>query len=116
MGEVYTGNPDLLIGLDFINAQKGWACGWFGQILHTEDGGANWTSQLHDGYHQFEDIHFTTITEGWAVTSNYSDTAWYSTNGGVDWQPSILPYRIYWNKVSFTNPDTGWIAGGSSGF
>lgn len=114
--EVYTGNPDLLFGLDFINAQNGWACGWFGQILHTEDGGANWTSQRQDGYHQFVDIHFTTDTEGWAVTSNYSDTAWYSTNGGVDWQPSLLPYKIYWNKVSFTSPDTGWIAGGSSGF
>jgi len=114
--EVYTGNPDLLIGLDFVNSQNGWACGWFGRILHTTDGGANWTTLRHDGYHQFVDIHFTTDTEGWAVTSNYSDTAWYSTNGGVDWQPSLLPYKIYWNKISFTNPDTGWIAGGSSGF
>ena len=92
--EVYTGNPDLLIGLDFVNSQNGWACGWFGRILHTTDGGANWTTLRHDGYHQFVDIHFTTDTEGWAVTSNYSDTAWYSTNGGVDWQPSLLPYKI----------------------
>lgn len=114
--EVYTGNPDLLIGLDFVDAQNGWACGWFGRILHTEDDGAHWTSLRHDGYHQFEDIHFTSDTEGWVVSSNYTDTAWYSTNGGVDWQPSILPYKIYWNKISFTSPDTGWIAGGSSGF
>ncbi len=114
--EVYTGNPDLLIGLDFVDNQNGWACGWFGKILHTEDGGANWSSQRHDGYHEFVDIHFITVSQGWVVSSNFTDTAWHTTNGGVDWEPSILPYKIYWNKISFTSPDTGWIAGGSSGF
>ncbi len=114
--EVYAGNPDLLQGLDFVGTQKGWACGWFGQILRTEDGGANWASQRSDGYHQFVDIHFTSDTEGWVVSSNFTDTVWYTTNGGVEWQPSILPYKIYWHKISFTSPDTGWIAGGSAGF
>jgi photosystem II stability/assembly factor-like uncharacterized protein len=114
--EVHTGNPDILLGLDFVDEQKGWACGWFGRILKSEDGGANWTSQRHDGYHQFVDIHFTSDTDGWVVSSNFSDTAWHTTNGGVDWQPSILPYKTYWHKISFTNPDTGWIAGGSAGF
>lgn len=114
--ETYSGNPDLLQGLDFVDAQNGWACGWFGQILKTADGGKNWTSQRHDGYHQFVDIHFTSDTDGWVVSSNFADTVWHTTNGGTDWQPSVLPYKTYWQKISFTNPDTGWIAGGSSGF
>lgn len=114
--EVYSGNQDILFGLDFKGQQRGWACGWYGQILHTEDGGDTWVSQHYDGRNQFVDIHFTSPDEGWVVSSTFTDTVWHTTNGGTDWQTSILPYKVFWHGVSFTNQDTGWIAGGSAGF
>jgi hypothetical protein len=99
-----------------VNSQQGWACGWNGQILQTENGGVSWTSLLHNGYSQFTDIHFTTSNEGWVITSNITDTIWHTINGGVNWQPKVLPNSTFWHKVSFANPDTGWIAGGGAGY
>lgn len=113
--KVYEEPADILMGLDFVNAQKGWACGWYGQILYTENGGNTWVSQHYDGRSQLSDIHFTTENEGWAVSSSFTDTIWHTSNGGADWLTMVLPFRTFWRAVSFTNPDTGWVAGGGAG-
>lgn len=113
--KVYEEPADILMGLDFVNAQKGWACGWYGQILYTENGGNTWVSQHYDGRSQLSDIHFTTENEGWAVSSSFTDTIWHTSNGGADWLTMVLPSRTFWRAVSFTNPDTGWVAGGGAG-
>lgn len=112
---VYAGPDDILMGLDFVGEQAGWACGHNGKILHTQNGGDTWLSQYHDGHSQFSAIAFTTELEGWVVSSSFTDTIWHTTNGGVDWQTSLLPVRTFWRAVSFTSQDTGWVAGGGAG-
>ncbi len=113
--EVFTDPGSILLGLEFVDDQHGWACGWFGTILYTDNGGENWSLQYADGRTQFTDISFINTMQGWAVSSGFTDTLWHTFNGGQSWETSVLPYRTFWAGVSFHSADTGWISGGSSG-
>ena len=39
------GTPATLLGVDFVDAERGWAVGDGGTILVTNDGGRSWTAQ-----------------------------------------------------------------------
>src|SRR5690606_17043367 len=111
----FSGTSDILLGLDFPDSENGWACGWFGQILHTANGGATWISQHSGGPQQFSAVDFVNDQEGWVISSSFTDTVFHTTDGGATWSKRILPYKTFWHAVGFHSPDTGWIAGGSSG-
>lgn len=104
-----------LFGLDFFNEDFGWAIGSEGKIVITKDAGEVWTVQYENGRHQFSDVHFTTATEGWVVSSTYTDTIWHTINGGTTWEFSDLPDSTFLHGVSFMDRDTGWVVGGSDG-
>jgi len=113
---VYDNSSDLLFGLDFFDHQFGWASGWNGKILITNNGGESWNPQLNDGYNNFSDVHFTSATEGWVVSSSFTDTIWHTFNAGQTWQTTVLPVKTFWRGVSFMNENIGWITGGSDGY
>ena len=103
-----------LFALDFPTQDKGWACGYQGEMIATTTGGDDWTPQATPGKAKFSDIAFTSDREGWAVSTSFTDSLWYTLDGGQVWSTTSLPYQDYWNGISFTNRDTGWIAGGVS--
>ncbi|KKK86135.1 hypothetical protein LCGC14_2766260, partial [marine sediment metagenome] len=41
-----SGTSNFLINVDFVDANTGWAAGKNGTLLHTIDGGLNWTPQI----------------------------------------------------------------------
>lgn len=104
----------LLQAVHFVN-DLGWACGWSGQILATNNKGETWSPQQTQTATQFSDIHFTTEANGWAVSSSFVDSVWHTQDGGTTWTATQLPLKSFWHGVSFHSPDTGWIAGGSTG-
>ncbi len=113
---VYNNPSDLLLALDFADHQTGWAAGWNGKILVTSNGGDTWQTQYDDGRNHFNDVHFTSPTDGWVVSSSLTDTIWHTTNGGQDWTKSQLPIATFWRAVSFSDQNIGWVAGGSNGY
>jgi photosystem II stability/assembly factor-like uncharacterized protein len=82
----------------FVDAQTGWAVGTSEQqhdaILHTSDGGQNWTEQGQELYAaqecEFFGLHFLDAQEGWALSSSrfVGDTILlaHTVDGGQTWQ------------------------------
>ncbi len=70
----------------FISKEEGWATGAAETILHTQDGGTNWTVQLGgDPHAQGEDIKYIFMKDakhGWAQTWN----TLFRTTDGESWQ------------------------------
>jgi photosystem II stability/assembly factor-like uncharacterized protein len=112
---VYNNPTTPLYGIEFISAQRGWAVGYGGHIIFTEDQGIHWTTKLNEGHAQFVDVDFVDELAGWAVASHLSDTIWFTKDGGDTWNKWLLPVTTFWHGVSFMSPDTGWITGGSAG-
>jgi photosystem II stability/assembly factor-like uncharacterized protein len=65
-----SGTSAYLYGVDFADAQRGWAVGEGGTILVTGDGGANWAPQESGTTaHLFEVAFANDARTGWAVDS-----------------------------------------------
>ncbi|MCX6844337.1 MAG: C25 family cysteine peptidase, partial [candidate division WOR-3 bacterium] len=108
-----------LNGIYFVNAYNGWAVGWnhycSGIILHTTNGGTDWTQVqsplTHGGLY---DVKFSAsgqlgwITSHWTSHGNIIRT----TNAGASWDTVHLP-GVYPNprSVSFADSNFGWVTG-----
>src|SRR5271156_6158284 len=75
-----------LFDVRFISKEEGWVTGAAGTILHTKDGGTNWTAELGgDPHAQGGDIKYTFIKDsnhGWAQAWN----TLFRTTDGESWQ------------------------------
>ena len=84
-----------LNGLNFSDPDNGWAVGDQGTIVHTSDGGANWTAQSSGTSYQLTGVTFTDAQDGWATGQSFtpyddysSGLILHSTDGGQDWTSS----------------------------
>lgn len=79
--------------LFFLDEKHGWACGKFGLIYATSDGGENWRVQetATDGY--LKEIRFANLNFGWARGGEYADRNNFrdefllTKDGGKTWLP-----------------------------
>ncbi|MEO0106412.1 MAG: YCF48-related protein [candidate division WOR-3 bacterium] len=115
----------------FINSNEGWIVGGDydtltgqginGLILHTTNGGTNWTVQVSNVPYEFWDVYFTDNLNGWVC--GYKDTAspgifYHTTNGGNNWIEVMAPsvttghYGLY--AIKFTDAQTGFSVGGGN--
>jgi photosystem II stability/assembly factor-like uncharacterized protein len=97
-----------LFSTSFPTEKDGWACGRWGTILHTNDGGKTWVVQTSGTDYTLGDIHFVDSVNGWAVGDE--GTIVHTTDGGKTWvkQKSPVPYWLM--GVQFVNSRKGWIA------
>jgi photosystem II stability/assembly factor-like uncharacterized protein len=72
-------------GLHFENPTTGWIATGGGSILHTTDGGANWTQQYDEPSLYFRSIMFANAQRGWAGTLNTLSVLFETSNGGANW-------------------------------
>ncbi len=109
----YSGFPNPMYGLYFISSTTGWACGAYGDIWKTSDGGANWTDQTPSAltFGWLWSIYFTDATHGFAVGSNQSYAS--TTDGGTNWTISEMSggVGVWYNNIFFTDANNGWIVG-----
>ncbi|HEY3294007.1 MAG TPA: YCF48-related protein [bacterium] len=108
-----------LLDVDFIDANTGWAVGYYGEILKTEDGGATWISQRLPEAMWWFDVKFFDAQNGWVFGEGASGyppgNAMRTTDGGATWTSHGCDgYRI--NSASFVTPDTGWAVSASTVF
>ena len=117
-----SGTNENLLSICFPDSLNGWAVGYNGTILHTDDGGDNWGTQSCDTNALLRDVYFTDTTHGWIagfIHQGYFDYGFiYRTNdGGVNWEnlgndtlPILTPVL---DDVQFLDTLNGWAAGGS---
>jgi photosystem II stability/assembly factor-like uncharacterized protein len=78
-----TANGGALEALDFVDAQHGWAVGFYGSIIATDDGGASWHVQEQAVSYEkpwFSGVHFADLKNGWVVGEG--GAIWHTTSGG----------------------------------
>jgi photosystem II stability/assembly factor-like uncharacterized protein len=100
---------DDLFSVSFPNEKDGWACGRWGTILHTSDGGNTWNQQNSGTDYTLSSIFFTDPQNGWAVGDG--GTILHTTDGGKTWGKQKSPVPFYLMKVYFVTPLKGWIVG-----
>ncbi|MBT7039384.1 MAG: T9SS type A sorting domain-containing protein [Bacteroidetes bacterium] len=93
-------------GMTFINAQTGWLSSSFGEIVFTNDSGANWTIiQTVAAY--WKDIFFINNTHGWA--SSNAGEIFKTIDGGSNWTKEFQKTGEIAENVFFTDELNGWF-------
>lgn len=104
-------NTSQLISIFFINSMCGWATGSNGTIIHTTNGGNNWSYQTSGVNNGLCSVYFTSSTNGWIV--GYHGLILYTTDGGDHWIPQISGVIENLNSVNFPSSTTGYAVGNS---
>jgi len=107
----------------FVDNNHGWAVGAYVTILHTSDGGNNWTEQFSGANDPMLtnsvllSIHFSDLNNGWAagykILSDGEDCSallLHTTNRGNSWNiiAGIDDFCKFCD-VHFVNNSTGWV-------
>jgi hypothetical protein len=98
-----------LVGVDFADAQTGWAVGAGGTILATRNGGASWEVQHSSTDQRLLYVYFADAQTGWAVGAG--GTILCTRNGGASWEPQRSGADQDLTGVHFADLQTGWAVG-----
>jgi len=102
-----SGTSERLLSVFFIDENSGWTVGDRGTIIHTTNGGTNWTAQ-GDRVGALKSVHFVSENIGWTVGGEH---ILKTTDGGANWtdqsKPAIGPYT----SCYFLDANNGWASG-----
>ena len=98
---------DDLFSVSFPNEKDGWACGRWGTILHTSNGGKTWGRQNSDVDYSLSSIFFVDSKHGWAVGDE--GTIIHTQDGGKTWEKQKSPLPFVLMDVYFATSAKGWI-------
>lgn len=98
----------------FATSQIGWAVGWKGTILKTDDAGAHWKTQISSTEVNLNSVFFLNSMEGWVVGGSTYDLSTpgvilKTTDGGNTWINQNV-FGTGYTSVFFIDSLTGWIA------
>lgn len=113
--QAQTKTQDPLTGLDFLDAETGWAFGAHA-LYATTDGGRSWNLDWH-GKDPQGSYQFTNARDGWAIGSSCpeqgapcSTQLVHSQDGGAAWEAvGIKDFSPA--SILFIDPQQGWTAG-----
>jgi photosystem II stability/assembly factor-like uncharacterized protein len=98
-----------LFSVSFPSERNGWACGRWGTIIHTADGGKNWVPQKSGTDYTLSSISFVDPNNGWAVGDG--GTILHTKDGGKSWVKQKSPVPYFLMGVHFANSQKGWVVG-----
>lgn len=98
---------DDLFSVSFPTEEDGWACGRWGTVLHTADGGKTWIRQDSGTDYTLSSIYFVDPKNGWAVGDEGAIV--HSKDGGRTWEKQKSPVPFFLMDVYFQTPLKGWI-------
>lgn len=98
---------DDLISVSFPTEMDGWACGRYGTILHTSDGGTTWSPQSSGTKFTLSGICFVDTKNGWAVGNK--GTIVHTSDGGETWEKQESPIDYFHMDVVFLSPEKGFV-------
>jgi photosystem II stability/assembly factor-like uncharacterized protein len=94
----------------FVDDLHGWISTFYGEILHTFDGGLNWEIQVST-YLDLQDIFFTDLLHGISVGGVDGNATLLTDDGGLTWTEQPNPEYAYLNGVRFSDQLTGIAVG-----
>ena len=107
-----SGTTNHLNAVHFINANEGWVVGSNGTILHTINGGGDWSPQnsgLSDSAHGYHSVRFIDQNVGWAG-GQFAVSR--TTNGGAEWGGlEYFPPSDYCQSLFPVTSRTAWASG-----
>ncbi|HQU83832.1 MAG TPA: YCF48-related protein [Pyrinomonadaceae bacterium] len=97
----------------FNDSQNGWAVGWKGKIIFTNDGGFSWKEQISPTNFNLTEIVFANANSGWIMGDEYTDGKVESvllktSNQGNSWEKVDQPQDDVFVKILFLNSLNGW--------
>lgn len=95
-----------LFSVTFPTEQQGWACGRWGTILYTENGGQSWQQQDSSTDYTLSSICFVDLKNGWAVGEG--GTIIHTADGGHTWVNQKCPVDLFLMGVCFVDKNKGW--------
>lgn len=111
-------DPDLTTkryyeDIQFVGLNNGWIVGASCKILHTSDGGANWTNQsVGTTTPTLQSVFFINTTTGWVSSSD--GRIWKTTDAGTNWVLQSTPTATLADPlydVFFIDANKGWACG-----
>ena len=114
-GSVWGGaiNPDAsykkpLYGVWLLSSSSGWVVGGGGLILHSSNGGQNWSTQESGTTSALYDVHMLDVNDGWAVGAGGTILHW----NGSQWEDKSPPgVTATLRAVWFVSTKEGWVVG-----
>lgn len=106
-----------LKGITHFDENHVWACGRYGTIMRSSDGGESWENQIIDDNYTLEDICFPSALLGYCVGSSATGGVILKTvDGGTSWTviTPAVPSVDGLKSVDFMNEDCG-VSVGSAG-
>ena len=101
-----------LDGIDFVDSNNGWAVGGrpgVGMVLHTDNGGADWSVQdFTTAGEALADVFFLDANNGWAVGGG---GVIHTDDGGATWRRQTTPIAADLQSVAFGGAGNGWVVG-----
>jgi photosystem II stability/assembly factor-like uncharacterized protein len=112
--------PFFLMGVCFVDQQRGWIVTERTTILYTEDGGKTWQTQFTAGDFILVSVSFCDESNGWAVGE--FGHIYHTADGGRNWQKQAGEYYLseetdlivgknFLFGVFAVNPRTAWVVG-----
>lgn len=98
---------DDLFSISFPTESEGWACGRWGTVLRTADGGKTWMPQASGTDYTLSSIFFVDPQHGWSVGDE--GIIIHTENGGETWEIQNSPVPFLLMDVYFANRLKGWI-------
>jgi photosystem II stability/assembly factor-like uncharacterized protein len=111
---VYTSQNDMKENISFPNVDTGYAVGYYGELVKSTDGGANWSLITYPGTANY-DIHFIDGRKGFICGGNGFNSGYImqTSNGGTSWTPTYTSVYSFF-CMDFPSDTVGY-AGGQSG-
>ena len=106
---VQSDNPGSFISdISCVDSQHAWACGEYGVLLKTTDGGEHW-SELPDSGLRLSTVQFLDSLHGWGRTRNGLSVR--STDGGNTWDSICTGTGNSIDGMCFSDFEHGWLVG-----
>jgi len=116
----YEYKKEWLTSVYFTDKYKGCVTGVDGTILRTTDGGLTWAMQKKDCMPA--EVVFTDEKNGWIAGARKNQDGkllgiiLHTTDGGINWEYQKEDIEEPLREIYFTDSNTGWACGGTSGY
>ena len=92
-----------------MTPENGWIVGESATILHTNDGGKHWETQLTPAIYELTNVEFMNLSDGWAVGE--AGTIVRTTDSGKTWEFQVSGTAFRLEDLAFVNPVRVWAVG-----
>lgn len=104
-----TNTNNEIFDISFVDENRGWAVGYYGTVLRTQDGGNTWTPQSFFNNSDLYSVHF--INKDTGFIAGYAGF-YRSINGGVTWNTIPLSgSSSTFMHVEFIDSAVGFVTG-----